>query len=235
MLDLLTRLVDKSLVAVDREHIHEPRYYLLETIRQYAREKLAASGEGEQIRAKHLDYFLKLAQRAEPEFHGAGQTEWSQKLEDEHENMRAALEWSLQGNVSAGQQLATTLWYSWHFNGHHNEAYKWLEKMLAVNPEEKTLVRAKLLSGAGWLGSWLGVREEIVTRFFGSKHSFIPPIRMSSAALALAILAGQARSRSDYDQAVALTEEITSCLESRQQMGLTHAFLLGNIASAGKF
>ena len=235
MLDLLTRLVDKSLVTVDREHSNEPRYYLLETIRQYAREKLAESGEGEQIRARHLDYFLQLAQRAEPELYGAGQIEWSQKLEDEYENTRAALEWSLQGNVSMGQQLAAALSWSWQFNGHHSEGYEWLEKMLAVNPEEKTLVRAKLLLGAGWLASWLGFREEIVTRFCEASIVLFRQLRDEpSAALALAILAERALARSDYDQAVALIDESRELFrKAGNKWGIRHAFLvLGHIAVA---
>jgi len=155
MLDLLTHLVDKSLVAVDREHGSEARYHLFETIRQYLREKLVESGEVEQIRDKHLEYCLKLAQKAEPELYGRGQIEWMQKLEDEHENMRAALEWSLQGNIIASQELAYTLWWSWYLNGHLGEGYEWLEKMLAVSSGDETLIRAKLLSGAGWLADRL--------------------------------------------------------------------------------
>jgi tetratricopeptide (TPR) repeat protein len=159
MLELLTHLVDKSLVAVDLEHGDEARYYLLETIRQYAREKLNDSGEGEQIRLRHLDYFLGLVQREEHKIYGAGQVEWLQKLEDEHENLSIALEWSLEGDVIKGQQLMASLWWSWHEAGHNSEAYKWLERMLVATPEEDSLVKAKLLSGIGWLTEKLEDRE----------------------------------------------------------------------------
>ena len=208
MLDLLMHLVDKSLVSVDLEHSDEPRYYLLETIRQYAREKLVECNEVEQARARYLEYFLRLAQRAEPEIYGARQIEWSQKLENEHENTRGALEWSMQGNVRLGQELAATLWWSWHFNGHLHEGYEWLEKILAVNPQEKTLVRAKLLSGAGTFASALGFAEEIGTKF--SEASILLFRQLGdeqSTAFPLNTLANLAESRSDYDQAVALAEE----------------------------
>jgi predicted ATPase/class 3 adenylate cyclase len=159
MLDLLTHLVDKSLVVVDREHGDEARYYFLETIRQYLREKLFESGEVEQIRDRHLDYFLKLAQKAEPELFGRGQIEWMQKLEDEHENMRAALEWSLQGNIIAGQELAGALWWSWYLNGHLSEGYEWIEKMLGASSGDETLIRAKLLSAEGWFAQRMWDQE----------------------------------------------------------------------------
>jgi predicted ATPase len=235
MLDLLTRLVDKSLVAVDRDHISEPRYYFLETIRQYVREKLVESGEGEQIRARHLDYFLKLAQRAEPELYGAGQIEWSQKLEDEHENLRAALGWSLQVDITKGQQLTAALCESWVLNGHLSEGYEWLNKMLAVNPEEKTLVRAKLLSGAGWLANWLRSEQQIVERFcVASIHLFRQLGDEPSAAFPIATLAHIARDRSDYDQAVALLEESRELFrKAGNKWGVRHVLLnLGITAQA---
>jgi predicted ATPase/class 3 adenylate cyclase len=165
MLDLMTHLVDKSLIAVDREHGNEARYYFLETIRQYLREKLVESGEAEEIRDKHLDYCLKLAQKAEPELYGRGQIEWAQKLEDEHENMRAALEWSLQRNIIAGEELAVALGWAWYLNGHLSEGYEWMEKMLALSFGEETGIRAKLLSQAGWLAGMLGNQDA------GRKHS----------------------------------------------------------------
>jgi predicted ATPase/class 3 adenylate cyclase len=235
MLDLLTRLVDKSLVAVDRDHINEPRYYLLETVRQYAREKLAESGEGEQIRARHLEYFLKLAQRAEPELYGAGQIEWSQKLEDEYENTRAALEWSLQGNPSMGQQLAATVWWSWELNGHLREGYEWLEKMLAVNSEEKTIIRAKLLTGAGWLTSMLGLGEQFGQSFCEASIVLFRELEdEQSTALSLFVLSALAMSRSDYAQTLALTEKSRELFrKAGNKWGVRSAFLqLGNIARA---
>ena len=155
ILDLLAQLVDKSLVTVNRGN-DEARYGFLETIHQYAHERLAESGEAEQIRDRHLDYFLKFAQRAEPELYSKGQIEWAQKLEDEHKNMRAALEWSLQRNAIAGQELTGALCWSWYLNGHLREGYEWIEKMLTVSSEEETRIRAKLLSQAGWFAGMLG-------------------------------------------------------------------------------
>lgn len=175
MLDLLTHLVDKSLVQVDREHGDEARYYFLETIRQYLREKLFESGEVEQICDRHLDYFLKLAQKAEPELFGRGQIEWMQKLEAEHENIRAALEWSLQGNISAGQELAGALWWSWYLNGHLGEGYEWIEKMLGASSGDETFIRAKLLSAAGWFAGNLRY-QGLAKKTFRRKYCAVPQV-----------------------------------------------------------
>jgi predicted ATPase/class 3 adenylate cyclase len=235
MLDLLTRLVDKSLVAVDREHINESRYYLLETIRQYSREKLAEDDAGEQIRVRHLDYFLKLAQKAELKLYGREQIEWMQKLEDEHENMRAALEWSLQTDITKGQQLAAALWWSWDLNGHLSEAYEWLQNLLALNPNEKTLLRAKLLSGAGWFAQLLGFGEQIITQYCEASIVLFRQLGdEQSAALPLVTLANVAVSHSDYDQASALIEESLKLFrKAGNKWGVRHGLLtLGNNARA---
>jgi hypothetical protein len=88
-MDLLTHLVDKSLVAVEAES-QEGRYRLPETIRQYARDKLFESGEAEQVRDRHLEFFLQFAQAAEPKLRGAEQIEWLNRVESEHDNVRTA-------------------------------------------------------------------------------------------------------------------------------------------------
>ena len=93
ILDLLTSLSDKSLVAAELQGGHS-RYRLLETMRQYARERLLESGGGEAVRERHREYFLALAEEAEPNLKGAEQAEWLQRLEAEHDNLRLALDWS---------------------------------------------------------------------------------------------------------------------------------------------
>ena len=235
ILDLLTHLVDKSLVAVDRERRREARYYLLETIRQYAREKLAESGEGERVRAHHLNYFLELTKRAEPELYGAAQVEWLHKLEDEHANVRAALEWSLQGNIALGQQLAAASWWSWSLRGHLSEGYEWLGRMLAVSPQNnETPIRAKLLSGAGWLAAMLDYIEQSEAYAEKSIALYRQIGDKNGMAFSLATLATRAYRRSDYDQATKLAEESRALYaEVRNKWGLRHvAGLLGYVAEA---
>jgi non-specific serine/threonine protein kinase len=100
VLDLLSHLVDKSLVNVS-EHEGQARYRMLETIREYAREKLNASGEVEAIRSRHLEYFMKLAEAAEPMLFTHGVL-WFGRLEAEMDNIRAALDWSMEAAQVAG-------------------------------------------------------------------------------------------------------------------------------------
>jgi predicted ATPase len=232
--DSLTYLVDKSLIAVNYQTGNEPRYYLLETIRQYAREKLAESGEGEQVRARHLDFFLRLAERAEPKLYGSGQIEWMQKLEDEHDNISAALEWSLQTNITKGQVLMAMLWWSWDLNGHVGEGYEWLDKMLAVNPKQKTLIRAKLLSGAGWLASMLDHIEQAKKYSEESVALFHELSNDAGSAFPLGTLAVLAYWRADYELAIKLAEQSLELFKSGEnKWGVRHiSTVLGYLAEA---
>jgi predicted ATPase len=99
VLDLLSHLVDKSLVLV-AEHDGEARYRLLETVRQYGWEKLSESGEEGQLREQHARYYLALAEEAEPELKGEGQVAWLERLEREHGNLRVAMRWLLERGES---------------------------------------------------------------------------------------------------------------------------------------
>ena len=157
MLDLLTHLVDKSLVAVDLEHVDETRYYLLETIRQYAREKLNDSGEGETIRQEHSRWFLKLAEKAKPELLGPNQKIWFERLDREKDNSRSALYWLVENNVEAAAQLASGLFWFWHTYCYWREGREWYDRLLKSGMDahdQKSLtpaMRAQVLYEAGWL------------------------------------------------------------------------------------
>jgi predicted ATPase/class 3 adenylate cyclase len=140
MLDLSTHLVDKSLVSVDLEHGDEPRYYLLETIRQYAREKLAEQGESEGIRNRHMEYFCRLIERLEPRLRGPDQIVLLDRLEMDLDNLRAALEWTLDHHVPAGLRLAAGLKWFWHLDHHWAEGIEWLDKFLQAEEESHALL-----------------------------------------------------------------------------------------------
>lgn len=158
VLDLLTSLCDKSLVVAEQEGAGT-RYRMLETIRQYARDRLLESGEGERWRDSHLNCYLTLAEEAEPHLIGPNQRTWFERLEVEHDNMRSALEWSSEageGSV-AGLQLAGALSLFWERRSHMREGRRWLEAILAVNPSDGlSATRAKALMGAGRLAWLLG-------------------------------------------------------------------------------
>ena len=151
----LSSLVNKSLVVAETLNRGEARYRMLETIRQYARDKLLESDEGDAIRNRHLDYFLKFAQNAEEKLHGPDEPEWLDRLDTEHDNLRAALDWSLgDGRVQKGSQLIGALLWFWHVRGYWREGRERAEKLL-TQPEAvaKNLIRANGLLVAGILTS----------------------------------------------------------------------------------
>ena len=162
VLDLLMQLVNKSLVTMDIDDETEPRYRLLETVRQYAREKLLENDQAvEQTRDRHLAYFLNVAQQAEADLTGPRVAECLYQLEIELDNLRAALEWALNRNIHAGLQLVSDLFWFWDESGRLRDGLYWLEQFLA-KPEgrEPTLLRARALSIQGTLaGSRTSLQE----------------------------------------------------------------------------
>jgi predicted ATPase/class 3 adenylate cyclase/Tfp pilus assembly protein PilF len=159
VLDILTQLVNKSLVVAEREQGRETRYYLLETIRQYAREKLNDSGEGEAVRERHTHWYMELAERAEPKLYGHGQIEWLDRMEQEHDNMRAALEWSLNNNVDLGLRIASALIWFWDIHSHAIEGLQQIEKLLAAGSLDPSPLQARALARASFL-AMLQLNEE---------------------------------------------------------------------------
>ncbi len=111
VLDALTQLVERSLVVV--EPGSSTRYRLLETIRQYARDRLVESGEPDAIRTRHLGYFLGLAERAERQMRGAEFVDWVQRLDADGDNLRLAIDWGLESDPETGIRLCVALWMYW--------------------------------------------------------------------------------------------------------------------------
>ncbi len=151
VLELLTQLVNKSLVVVEREAGRAARYRMLETIREYALERLVASGESEIVRRKHLYFFLGLAQEADPHLSSAARGFWLAKLKPEQDNFRAALQWAREGRETlAGLQLAGALWLFWYFRGNLSEGRSCVESALAQAATlDAPAARARALSAAG--------------------------------------------------------------------------------------
>lgn len=135
---LLEQLINKSLVIME-EVQHESRYHMLETIRQYADEKLADSGERDALRDRHLDYSLSLAETAAPHLIRPEQVEWLNRLEGEHGNLRAALEWSLgKERPEQALRLVASLGTFWEKHSHWKEGARWLESALAMPISDPT-------------------------------------------------------------------------------------------------
>jgi tetratricopeptide (TPR) repeat protein len=155
VLDLLASLVDKSLVTVE-EQDGAARYRLLETVRQYAGERLAQADEIAEARDRHLDWCLALALAAEAELRGPGEPAWLARLEQEHDNVRAALSWALQRRPAAALRLAAALPHFWDVRCHVPEGRHWLEQALAAGADAPAELRARALAGAGLLADMYG-------------------------------------------------------------------------------
>jgi tetratricopeptide (TPR) repeat protein len=156
--NLLTRLVERSLVLVERGE--QDRYRLLETLRQYGRDRLIEAGEAEALRDRHRDWFLQLVERAKPEMIGPDQVLWFDRLEADHDNLRAALEWTLeQGPADLGLRLVAAVWRLWFARDYLAEGQDWATRALASpGASEPTLTRAVVLIAASEIMYNLGDR-----------------------------------------------------------------------------
>ena len=135
-MDLLTNLVDKSLVMVSIQK-NGARYSLLETIRQYVRDRLVDTGRGMEVRSRHLVYFAHLSGEAEPHLRGKGQIEWLERLDQELDNLRTALEWSFSNRIELGLKIAADLMWFWHTRALFEEEIEWLKKLLAAEVQQR--------------------------------------------------------------------------------------------------
>jgi non-specific serine/threonine protein kinase len=152
VLDVLEQLVDKSLVLAEEQQ-GEMRYRMLETIRQYAEEKLLDSRDGEVIRARHKAWIVSLAEAMETELRGPREAAWLTRLEREHANLTAALNWS-QGrrrHLASRLRLMTLLFRFWYVHGYFAEGLRWLEEALRGTRPLRSPLRVEALNDAGLL------------------------------------------------------------------------------------
>ena len=154
-LEGVAALVDKSLLRQEAggDDDDEPRFQMLDTVREFALERLAAAGEEEATRAAHADVLLALAEAAAPELVGAGQPRWVKRLEREHDDLRAAMDWALRaGDAERALRLGAALCRFWIIRGFHTEARRRLGAALALSyAAEDEPVRVRVLSGAAVL------------------------------------------------------------------------------------
>lgn len=157
---MLTGLVDKSLIYLDDQSAqgaqHESRLMMLQTIREYALEKLDERGELDVLRASHTRYFEQLICQAESELNSSTESSWLTRLASDRDNLRAALEWLLRtGQAEAAAGAAWTLWQFWVAHSNLREWQQWTADMLNSLPDESG-ARAKALALAGGVTTWQG-------------------------------------------------------------------------------
>ena len=160
ILSVLGQLVDKSLVMVERRH-EKTRYRLLETVRLFGREKLLEAGEASDVRRRHRDWYLEVAEQADHELRGPALEPWLERLEAEHDNLRAALKWSATepDQAEAELRLASGLRWFWFIHGHWTEGRGWLEHALSRSDGLPVAFLPKLLHGASTLARFQGDHE----------------------------------------------------------------------------
>jgi non-specific serine/threonine protein kinase len=207
VLDYLASLVDKSLVILEWPN-EAGRYRTLETVRQYASEKLVSSGETQRLRDEHVRYFLSLAEAAVPHLRGSGHLKWLRRLEGEHDNLRTALGWSVESEPHLALRLAGALWGFWFHLGHSVEGYEWALRTLQAAPDAPARDRMRgLYTAADFAGLRLGRLSEAIAL----AEESLALGRETGDALAVAISLHQlgivAIYRGNYDEAERLCQE----------------------------
>jgi predicted ATPase len=157
MLEGLASLVDKSMLQHKRRDNGEPRFVMLEVLREYALEELDSAGQREHVQRRHANYYLDLVETVEPGPEEPDLPTWMKQLEEEHDNIRAALTWALEKNeVDVALHIAGAVWKLWQIHGHVEEGMKWMQIILSRSGGQISTARAKVLWGAGWLGMVTG-------------------------------------------------------------------------------
>jgi predicted ATPase/ATP/maltotriose-dependent transcriptional regulator MalT len=216
ILNLISSLVSKSLVVAETVGRTQARYRLLESIREYTLEKLEAAGEMRNLRNRHLDHYLARAEEAAPKLGDAYQQLWLNWLEGEHDNLRAALAWTLEsGAIEAGLRIAIALYRFWEIRGYVLEGLTWFERLLAQADERaNVIVRANACTYAAFLAMFLG--NTSATMAYGREAVVLAeavddkdnPILI----LALGGLASGAQVAGDYQTAFAIQERMIQLL-----------------------
>jgi predicted ATPase/DNA-binding SARP family transcriptional activator len=227
-LDDLNLLLDKSLIYAMRneefgvrnkaqesiQHSDEPRFMMLETIREYASERLAENGEMEELQRRHATYYLSIAEQGEAVWFTGEQHYWLERFDEERYNFQAALSWALEHDPDVALRLSAALWRYWLAHGYLIEGRRWLEEAIARVPRQVDGViasdkpaRTKALFGAGVLAnhqSDYARANELVAQSLGVARSIGDTLQIAYSLVGLGV---NAHYRGDYDWAIAIFEE----------------------------
>jgi predicted ATPase len=233
-LEGITSLVDKSLLVAKPQSHGEVRFRMLEVVREYAMDRLEASGEAEQMRRDHTAYFLGIAEEAEANLHGPQPAEWLRRLEEEHDNIRAALRWSLAYDEGTAARLGAAIRYFWVFQGYLAEGLSVSQEILRLYDQVPSAVRWKLLSMAGNLARYQGDYEtarRLYEEGLSDGHS-VHDLREVS--LSCRGLGGLALDQGDYSSARRFAEEaLAAARQSNDQFGIARSInMMGDLARA---
>ncbi|HEY0735152.1 MAG TPA: tetratricopeptide repeat protein [Herpetosiphonaceae bacterium] len=237
ILDGLASLIDKNLVFQQHTPQTEPSFAMLETIREYALERLSTHDLDaiEHIRRKHAGFYVELAEAAETKLQGSRQAEWLDRLDAAHNNLRAALAWCRadEGDSGLGIRLVGALWRFWETRGYLQEGRAAAEDMLVRIGDVEVASRAKALRGAGYLAWLQGDTEIAYARLAESAALERSRDQQHGLAQSLNLIGHIATKQQDYGRAIASLEEALSIGRALRDDHIVDTALnsLGNIAA----
>jgi predicted ATPase/class 3 adenylate cyclase len=236
-LDGLTSLVDQSLVRRTEPADGHPRFWMLETLREFAREQLAAGGDLDLVRHRHAEHFLGLAVEAEPHLTADDQRAWQDRLDREQANIRTALRWAVDaGEADRAQRAAGALWRFWQQRGHLAEGRRWFDELLALPAGQgRTAARARALTGAGGIAWWqedIAAARGFYEEALAIERELGDPGRTAEALYNQAFVAGAG---GDFDAAGRLFQESLDLFRrAGDELGATRALwmsVIGDLAA----
>jgi len=232
LLDRITELIDRSLILQAQGDDPEPRFTMLQTIQEFGREQLAGCGEMHAAQRAHSAYVVGLAEQSERELTGANQIAWLDRLENEHDNIRAALAWAIgQGDARLAQRIAAPLWRFWSNRGHLAEGRQWFDQALALDGDEARPERAYALHGAGQMAEMLGDYEQASSLYREGMAAARAIGDRDLVARLFGAMANVAHDRGNYDESIQFHEEArTLYAETGNRRGLAISLHnLGNV------
>jgi predicted ATPase/DNA-binding SARP family transcriptional activator len=185
LLETLTAILDESLIRRQPGAAGEARYDMLETLREFGRERLIDAGEADATATRHAAWFCDMAERAEPHLTGREQGASLDRMDRDADNLRAALRWAIhRRDGELGMRLAAALWRFWQLRGHINEGRQLLDELMALEVKVSPRVRARALAAAGSLAYWQYDQED-ATRFYQAsaelRRTLDDPAELASA------------------------------------------------------
>jgi predicted ATPase/DNA-binding CsgD family transcriptional regulator len=229
-LDVLAALVDKHLVRATGNPGDEPRFRLLATVREYAREQLTESEDEEATRNRHLAYYLTLVEQAERAMLGPHEERWLTRLESDMANLRLAQEWAISsGNAASECRLAAAQALFWVLRGYLQEGTRQIEAALSRSHDADPLLRARLRDGAGTLAEWSGQDKRAAAHFEASLEAAQEAGYPALTASVFGHLGALAYIKGDAVRARALVTEMLALartVDSSQMIGTSYVYLV---------
>jgi len=236
--EVLTSLVEKSLVFVEEQQAPDPRFRILETTGDFARERLENGREAGAMRERHSQYYVALVGRAEPELRGRDQDVWLARLDRDQDNVRAALHYTIENEqIEKGLRIAAAQWWFWYVRGYLSEGRRWLEALLnsrqACDGVVAPVVQARALRGAGVLTTEQGDYPQAEAYIKQSLDLFRQLGDTQSEGTLLTILGNIAKYQADYGRAAALYSDALATFREVGDVRST-SVALNNLGSVAK-